>query len=72
MGAVLSTFGGKVIVAGFIVGVYVGYRALLPKKLPNIPFNHDAASKLFGDVPEMMGYVMRTKRIFVSLPMKEW
>uniref|UniRef100_A0A8H7N0V3 Cytochrome P450 n=1 Tax=Bionectria ochroleuca TaxID=29856 RepID=A0A8H7N0V3_BIOOC len=48
-----------------IVAMYMAYRAILPKPLPNIPYNQDAAGKLFGDVPEMMGYVMRTKRIFV-------
>ena len=46
--------------------LYIGYRAALPKPLPDIPYNRDAAGKLFGDVPEMMSYVSRTKRIFVS------
>lgn len=45
--------------------LYIGYRAALPKPLPGIPYDHDAAKKLFGDVPEMMSYVRRTKRIFV-------
>jgi hypothetical protein len=58
--------GNTMLVAVLLVIVYVCYRAALPKPLPNIPYNRDAASKLFGDVPEMMGYVMRTKRIFVS------
>ncbi|KAL1617767.1 hypothetical protein SLS56_010831 [Neofusicoccum ribis] len=35
--------------------------------LPDIPYNKDAASKLFGDVPEMMAYVKRTQRIFVFI-----
>jgi hypothetical protein len=42
------------------------YNAILPKQIPGIPYNDDAAKKLFGDVPEMMRYVLRTKRIFVS------
>ncbi|CAH0004322.1 unnamed protein product [Clonostachys byssicola] len=50
-----------------VVALYVAYRAILPKPLPNIPYNQDAAGKLFGDVPEIMGYVMRTKRIFCWL-----
>ncbi|KKY29302.1 putative cytochrome p450 [Diaporthe ampelina] len=49
--------------------LYVGYRAALPKPLPGIPYNHGAAGKLFGDVPEMMSYVRRTKRIFVRVSM---
>lgn len=49
--------------------LYIGYRAALPKPLPDIPYDHDAASKLFGDVPEMMSYVRRTKRIFVRVLM---
>lgn len=47
--------------------LYIGYRAALPKPLPDIPYDHDAARKLFGDVPEMMSYVRRTKRIFVRV-----
>ncbi|KAF3769026.1 cytochrome P450 [Cryphonectria parasitica EP155] len=39
----------------------------LPKPLAGIPYNRDAAQKLFGDVPEMMGYVIKTKRIFCWL-----
>lgn len=66
MGAAFSTLGGTFFVAVLLVGIYVGYRAVLPRRLPNIPYNRDAAGKLFGDIPEMMGYVMRTKRIFVS------
>jgi hypothetical protein len=49
-----------------VAALYVLYKALLPKPLPGIPYNRDAAHKLFGDVPEMMRYVLRTKRIFVS------
>lgn len=47
------------------VALYMAYRRCLPKPIPGIPYNKDAAAKMFGDVPEMMGYVMRTQRIFV-------
>jgi hypothetical protein len=47
------------------ISVYIIYRYLLPKPLLGIPYNQNAAKRLFGDVPEMMGYVLRTKRIFV-------
>lgn len=68
MAALLSTY--NILLWPIILGVlYIGYRAALPKPLPDIPYNHDAAGKLFGDVPEMMGYVKRTKRIFVSVLM---
>jgi cytochrome P450 len=66
MGAVLSSAGGTLLAAAILFGLYVLYQAVLPKPLERIPYNEAAASKLFGDVPEMMGYVMRTKRIFVS------
>lgn len=46
--------------------LWVTYRAVLPKPLPGILYNEGASKKLFGDVPEMMRYVLRTKRIFVS------
>lgn len=49
-----------------IVVLYVAYRAVLPKPLPGIPYNREAANSLLGDIPEMMRYVLRTKRIFVS------
>ncbi len=66
MGAMFSST-GVALIAGVLLVLYAGYRAVLPKPLPGIPYNKDAASKLFGDVPEMMSYVMRTKRIFVGL-----
>jgi hypothetical protein len=66
MGAVLSSAFGTLLAAAVIFSLSVLYKAALPKPLANIPYNRDAAGKLFGDVPEMMGYVMRTKRIFVS------
>lgn len=54
-------------VAGLLVLlVYFGRRAILPKPLRGIPYNQDAASRILGDVPEMMSYVMQTKRVFVS------
>jgi hypothetical protein len=49
-----------------ILVMYLVYEAVLPKPLPGIPYNHGAPNKIFGDIPEMMGYVIRTKRIFVS------
>lgn len=35
-------------------GLYVAYRMLLPKPIPGIPYNKDAAENLFGDVPAIM------------------
>lgn len=67
MGANMSSLGATLLVAVAAVGLYTLYRAVLPKPLEGIPYNRDAADKLFGDVPEMMGYVMKTKRIFVSV-----
>ncbi|KAI1132462.1 cytochrome P450 [Nemania abortiva] len=67
MGAVFSSTRGNLIVALLAVALYLGRRAILPRPLDGIPYNRDAANKIFGDVPEMMGYVMRTKRIFCWL-----
>lgn len=69
MDAVVSTDEGVVIIAVLLVVLYTAYtayEAALPRPLPNIPYNSDAAHRLLGDVPEWMGYVMRTKLIFVS------
>ncbi|KAI0537484.1 cytochrome P450 [Xylaria digitata] len=40
---------------------------MFPKPLAGIPYNRDAANKMLGDIPEMVGYIMRTKRIFCWL-----
>lgn len=66
MATFISTY-GILIWPILLAVIYIGYRAALPKPLPGIPYNHDAAAKIFGDVPEMMGYVKRTKRIFCWL-----
>lgn len=36
------------------VALYVAYRMLLPKPIPGIPYNKEAAENLFGDVPFIM------------------
>lgn len=66
MGITLFSVEGAFVSSVFIVVLYVAYRAVLPKPLPGIPYNRDAANGLLGDIPEMMRYVLRTKRIFVS------
>lgn len=63
--AVAFSSGGALALGIICIALYVAYRAILPKPLGDIPYNKDAAGKLFGDVPEMMRYAMRTKRIFV-------
>ncbi|KAL1615347.1 hypothetical protein SLS54_009128 [Diplodia seriata] len=67
MDAVVPSAGAASIAGGLLLVLYLMYRAALPKPLPGIPYNKEAASKLLGDVPEMMGYVRRTKRIFCWL-----
>ena len=62
---VTSSSASAIILAIVSVVLYLGYRAVLPKPIPGIPHNENAAGKILGDIPEMMGYVMRTKRIFV-------
>ncbi|KAG8160032.1 hypothetical protein KVR01_010669 [Diaporthe batatas] len=66
MAAIMSAY-GVFILPLVLALLYVAYRAALPKPLPDIPYNRDAAGQLLGDVPEMMGYVKRTKRIFCWL-----
>jgi hypothetical protein len=34
--------------------VYIGYRALLPKPLPGIPYNAEATRTILGDIPAVM------------------
>jgi hypothetical protein len=34
--------------------LYALYRFLLPKPLPNIPYDHDGARNIFGDIPAMI------------------
>ncbi|PTB62146.1 cytochrome P450 [Trichoderma citrinoviride] len=62
--AVTISSGGIWIVGIVFLALYMTYRRILPKPIPDIPYNKNAAAKVFGDVPEMMGYVMRTRRIF--------
>jgi len=66
MGAVLSSAAGTLLAAAVVLVLSTLYKAALPRPLADIPYNRDAAGKLFGDVPEMIGYVLRTKRVFVG------
>lgn len=63
----LSLSAITLLAGGLFLVAYLAYRALLPKPLPGIPYNKDAATKLFGDVPEVMGYVKSTKQIYVRM-----
>jgi hypothetical protein len=54
----LSSIIGTLLAAAALLGLYMAYRAALPKPLADIPYNRDAAKGLFGDVPEMMRYVL--------------
>ncbi|KAK2611531.1 hypothetical protein N8I77_004865 [Diaporthe amygdali] len=47
--------------------LYWLHRALLPKPIEGIPYNTDATTRILGDMPEMMRYVLRTKRVFCWL-----
>ncbi|KAK8008238.1 hypothetical protein PG991_010789 [Apiospora marii] len=64
MGAVFSSTGGTLLLFALAVAVYLGQRAIRPKPLAGIPYNRDGAARLFGDVPEMMGFVMKTGQVF--------
>jgi hypothetical protein len=67
MGAMVSSAQGTLALGLLLAVLYLAYRAALPKPLADIPYNRDAAHKLLGDVPEMLAYVMRTKRVFVCV-----
>ncbi|KAL2156648.1 hypothetical protein VTH82DRAFT_1393 [Thermothelomyces myriococcoides] len=67
MGAVFSSLQGTLLLGALLAGLYRLYRAALPKPLPGIPYNRDAANRLLGDVPEMMAYTLRTGRVFCWL-----
>ncbi|KAF6804559.1 cytochrome p450 [Colletotrichum sojae] len=58
---------GLTTIGAIIIAIYVYRTRILPKPLPDIPFNKNAATHPLGDIPEMMSYVMRTKRIFCWL-----
>ncbi|KAK8061939.1 hypothetical protein PG994_008305 [Apiospora phragmitis] len=64
MGAIFSSTGGMVLLSVIAVAAYLGSRAIRPKPLVGIPYNRDGAAKLFGDIPEMMGFVMKTRQVF--------
>lgn len=54
------------LVAALLIPLYFLYLVTLPKPLPGIPYNKNATSTPLGDIPEMMRYVLRTKRVFVT------
>lgn len=67
MGAVIPSAGVTLVAGGVVLVLYLAYRAALPRPIPGIPYSEKAATKLLGDIPELLGYVKRTKLIFVSI-----
>ena len=37
------------------------YRWLLPRPIPGIPYNEEAAKSIFGDIPALLAHVKKTK-----------
>ncbi|KAL7940528.1 cytochrome P450 [Trichoderma barbatum] len=46
-----------------IASSYLFYRWLLPKPIPGIPYNKEAGSSLFGDIPSMIKHSTRTQEL---------
>ncbi|KAK9416582.1 putative Cytochrome P450 [Seiridium unicorne] len=67
MDAAFLSSQSTLVIGPVLLVLYLAYRAILPKPLAGIPYNVAASKKILGDVPELMGYVMRTKRIFVFI-----
>ncbi|KAI3334982.1 hypothetical protein F4824DRAFT_501637 [Ustulina deusta] len=56
----LPAAGIGVVLSVVSVCVYLLYRWLLPKPIPGIPYNPEAAKRLFGDAPDMLREVSVT------------
>jgi hypothetical protein len=67
MSVIYSPLGWLLLVVTVLALSFTLRHKLLPKPIPNIPYNTNAVNKLLGDVPELVSYVLRNKRIFVSL-----
>jgi len=46
------------------VAIYVAYRLALPRPIPGIPYNKEAAKHIFGDVPSIIRAVSETNEIW--------
>jgi hypothetical protein len=59
------------LIAGVALGLltlaYLSYRWLLPQPIPGIPYNRNAASSIFGDMPALIKHVSQTKEVFSFL-----
>ncbi|CAG8051375.1 unnamed protein product [Penicillium olsonii] len=50
--------------------LFMGYRWLLPNPIPGIPYNHDAARNLLGDLPAWTDYTKKTGEKLSWLPLQ--
>jgi hypothetical protein len=49
---------------GLLSGLYLLYRKALPKPIPGIPYNKDAARSVLGDLSAMVAHQNETGQIF--------
>lgn len=56
----LSPATATAVVAAFTLLLYIGYKLALPRPLPGIPYNADAANNLLGDILGMIKEVSKT------------
>jgi hypothetical protein len=52
-----------VLIGTLFVAAFLFYRWLLPKPLPGIPYNPEAAKSIFGDIPSMLDHLKTHKTI---------
>lgn len=44
--------------------LFLSYHRLLPKPIPGIPYNEEAATRLFGDIPTMLSVISKGDLLF--------
>lgn len=54
------------------LALYGCYRVALPRPLPGIPHNKKAAFRVFGDAPELVGYIRKHGESFVGFSLPAW
>lgn len=54
----------------FALVFYIFYRRSLPRPIPGIPYNKDAAKRILGDLPGMIKYARETGEKLSWLPLQ--
>lgn len=60
----------SLVLGAFLTALSLGYRCILPRPIPGIPYNHEAKNNVLGDLPALIEHAQTTGEKLSWLPLQ--